>query len=529
MGWARGFEIGTRVAGDLLDTYNASKQRSELEKIANATPEQSQGFTADQGDQVRAAAESGQYDVGYDDASKSYTVTPKADPTQTGRIGMQGVTDFNGQRTAGAMSESQVANSRQRAMAGVVMKSDPVQGMRMMRDVTQGERDDQRFGWEKDRNEREMRQGKEQEADKETMRGVEQSAGEWFKARLTGPDGTQRAATIDDQLAASQYRAAKLVEAGKLDAAEQVFSKYAATASIKIRLQTDERDQALGVAAAGLASGNFDAVKDFYNKYIPDGAHVTNVGKGPKGEIVIERESADGLPMPPTTMKDTGQLVKALESFKNPTAIYDYAQNEFRNNLALKADSRAGAQLGLAQNADKRAQTIFDTEAPVHEANAAIAQLKIDLAQTEDPVEQARLSEKISALASGRRGAGAQHDPADLIKANALVKNGIYPSQGEALDAIVSKPDKLYQTYKDSAMKVTMNADASIESAKKMMADDGWVKSSGGTWKRAGGAAAAPAAGATFSSEADAEAAVKAGKIKKGDRVIVNGKAGTWK
>jgi hypothetical protein len=34
--------------------------------------------------------------------------------------------------------------------------------------------------------------------------------------------------------------------------------------------------------------------------------------------------------------------------------------------------------------------------------------------------------------------------------------------------------------------------------------------------------------GNTFASEADVEAAVKAGKVKKGDRITVNGQTGTW-
>lgn len=529
----------------------AEQQRLELEKIGNAQPEQSQGFTPDQGDQVRAAAESGQYDVGYDEASKSYTINPKADPSQTGRIGMQGVTDFNGQRTAGAMSESQVANSRQRAMAGVVMKSDPVQGMRMMRDVTQGERDDQRFGWEKDRNERDLRKASE---DDDFQKGLQaeygnsifakkmggfapelqayQQADAQYKARLQAgetpatigpaPQAPKRpdyslAESLADNGRLLAFKATK----GKADPTE--LMKYAETFK---KVSDEGYGQALKLAQSGAPLAK---VAETFNqsgsvKFDPAAVVSDQMVKG-----------ADGVPSRVIKFKDeAGQVhtINALSELDSIGQAESYFNRFFKgedNRRGNEAGMRAGAQLGLAQNADKRAQTIFDTEAPVHEANAAIAQLKIDLAKTEDPAEQARLSEKISALASGRRGAGAQHDPADLIKANALVKNGIYPSQGEALDAIVSKPDKLYQTYKDSAMKVTMNADASIESAKKMMADDGWVKSSGGTWKRSGGAAAAPAAGATFSSTQDLEAAAKAGKIKSGDRVIVNGKAGTWK
>lgn len=73
---------------------------------------------------------------------------------QTGVIKPQRVTDFQGKRTAGEMSDSQVANARQIAMAGVIGKNDPVTGARMMREVKSAERDDQRFGWEQQRAER---------------------------------------------------------------------------------------------------------------------------------------------------------------------------------------------------------------------------------------------------------------------------------------------------------------------------------------------------------------------------------------
>lgn len=356
MGWARGFESGSRAMGDILDTYFKSKERGELADIAKAKPEEMQGFTTDDTAQLEAAAKSGQYDIGTktkdDGTFEAYTITPKSDPTQTGVIAQQGVTDFMGNRTAGSMSPDQANTARERAMAGVIMKRDPIQGMRMMRDITQAGRDDERYGFEKTRNEREMRLASEQDADKLFAKNMDSEVGDWFKSRLTGPDGQPRSATVDDHLAASQYRAAKLVQAGKPDAAGQIMKDYNAQALVKIQLEGAQRNEALGKTAAALASGDTNAVRDFYNQYVPDGARVTDVAKGPKGEIVIQRERLDGTPMPPTTMKDTGQMLAALSTFKDPMALYNWSQNEFKNNLAIKADKRA-------DNADGRAGAQF--------------------------------------------------------------------------------------------------------------------------------------------------------------------------
>lgn len=148
MGWASGFSAGTNLGKTLVNTYNQASQEDELRKIANEKPVESTGFTADQGAQLEAAAKTGQYDIGYDQEAKAYTVTPKSDPSKTGMVSMQGVTDFMGNRTAGRLDESQVNNAKLRAMAGVLGKTDPLQSTRLMREVTQGERDDKRFGWE---------------------------------------------------------------------------------------------------------------------------------------------------------------------------------------------------------------------------------------------------------------------------------------------------------------------------------------------------------------------------------------------
>lgn len=143
MGWASGFRTGSQVGRDALDTYEKSKLQRELGRVRDATPEQVEGFTAEQGEQLRLAGESGQYDIGFD-ASGNYTVTPKVGG-ETGTIARGLNTDFLGQRHAGQLSADQIATQRGLGYADVVSAVDPIRGLELRRGIKQGQRDDRRF------------------------------------------------------------------------------------------------------------------------------------------------------------------------------------------------------------------------------------------------------------------------------------------------------------------------------------------------------------------------------------------------
>lgn len=515
----QGFDAANKVGKDFAIAKLSNEketpvytegQGQELEAIANAKDENGQPYYA------LDATPDGKYTVtpnfkGVDGAS----ATPAT-------IAASGVS-YLGKTYDKPLTDSGRSAAKQLAMAGIMDQFGDAEGgmrfrdsaNRMQREEKADAQNDQRFAWDKARNERDIRQGDQAEKDQGILRDVDQQTADWFKGRLKNADGTDRAATVDDHLAASQFRAAKLTEAGKVSEAGKVIADHNAQALVKIQLDSAQRDQDLAKTAAALNAGDLGAVKDFYNKYVPDGARVTNVTRDATGHINIERETMDGRKMPPTVMKDTGQMVSALASFKDPMSLYNWSQNEFRNNLALRADARAGA-------AEGRAQAEFDSKGSMRDAAEAEADLRLKIANADDSTPEGRAEiqrtqSKLLALKTGTRGALAGHDPADIVKARTLVAQGVYPSEGEALDALVSKPDKLYQTYKDAAMKTTRNADKSIESAKKMMADDGWVRSSSGTWKRSGGVA-----GAKPATQADAETQAKAAIANGADKDKVN-------
>lgn len=171
----------------VYDTVGKVGQDFELSRVANAKPTTTEGFTAEQGEQLRQAGEAGSH-VNYDQGAKAYTITPKLGAEEMGPaapkiVAQQGVTDFLGTRTAGIMGQDQQNSARFKAMAGVISKYDPVAGMKLQREAKNDERDDQRFAWEKSRGEREMKKADKDEAYEE---GLQKEYGQTQFARNMG-------------------------------------------------------------------------------------------------------------------------------------------------------------------------------------------------------------------------------------------------------------------------------------------------------------------------------------------------------
>ena len=488
-----GFSDFVRNFGLAYDTTRRVGDDIQLAQIANAKPEQSQGFTTEDQRQLEAIsnakdAEGNPLYTVTNNEDGSRTVATTADPSMRGTIAQKGVTDFLGKRTEGTLTDDQITSARQQAMAGVISRTNPVVGMQMLNSIKQGLRDDQRFGWEQATNERALRKADQADADEEAIRGADAATSEWLQNRLRGEDGTTRAGTVDDHLAASSFRAMKLAEAGRLNEASQVYRDYAAQSMIKLQMEAASRDEALGKASAALAAGDLDGVKDFYNRFIPDGAHVTSVKRDKGGQIVIERETSDGRKLPSTVMKDTGQLASALTAFKDPMAIYNYAQNEFRNNLAIRADNRAAA-------ANSREQAAFDAQAPQRQLGGTIATLQLGLGNTDDPKERAAIQGKLTAMQGGL---GLDKDqPAEVKLARAFMSAGLAGDMREALEMATSKkgksPDELHSEFVTAGVKNMAKPEDAVKAADDVMKSMGYEKK-GSRWSAPKGDGAAGAA-----------------------------------
>jgi hypothetical protein len=334
---------------------------------------------------------------------------------------------------------------------------------------------------------------------------------------------------MDDHLAASQYRASALTEAGKVEAAGKAIADHNSQALIKIQLDTAQRDQDLTKTASALAAGDLNSVKDFYNKYVPDGAKVVSVTRDDKGQINIQRESMDGRPMPPTIMKDTGQLTSALAAFKDPLALYNWTQNEFRNNLATNADKRGDKQLALEGQRVKLAVDAADSTSEDRDLmrTAGVAYEKARQAGDQPGMNAATLD--LIKAGGTNPGAASANDPAEVKLARAMMQAGMATDMKGALEMAISKKgqsaDEMHKSFVEAGIKNMSSAEDSVKKADDVMGAMGFKKV-GGRWSQTPGAAT-PATPTKPASEADAQAQAKAAVAGGADKTAVNARLKT--
>lgn len=154
MGWASGLQAGIQLG----NAFKQGQERRRMEDIQQATPETSQGYTAEQGAQLEAMAkainpETGRpyYQVNAGEGG-NYTVTPDftesqrpvgltGTPTENAPIAydQQRVTNFLGKRYEGELAPERVEGLRTRAMAEAT--ADPRMRQQMLMEATRAERE----------------------------------------------------------------------------------------------------------------------------------------------------------------------------------------------------------------------------------------------------------------------------------------------------------------------------------------------------------------------------------------------------
>ena len=165
---------------------------------------------------------------------------------------------------------------------------------------------------------------------------LDKDYGDWMSKRLVGEDGSYRSPTFDDNIAGAQYRASQFIKAGLPDQALAQQKDFAQAASAQIQLQDHVRRQAIDSTVSRVAAGDLEAAKEFYHKFVPDGANVTNVTKNKDGSISVERETLAGQKLPPTTLPDAKHLMQSIVGMADGKAVLAYAQQEFDNNVKLQ-------------------------------------------------------------------------------------------------------------------------------------------------------------------------------------------------
>ena len=187
MSFGAQFLAGQRFAQGLVETYRDAQQRRELGEISKAQPVNADFLSDDASAKVQAAAADPTQQIGYDVGAKAYMATPKLGedemgPAQPKQIATAApMTELLGNRTPGTMTPDQVSSAKFKAMADVIAKGDPIQGMRLQREVKQGERDDERW-------EREKRKAIEEE---DFQKGQQAEFGQTIYSKRMGDYATQ--------------------------------------------------------------------------------------------------------------------------------------------------------------------------------------------------------------------------------------------------------------------------------------------------------------------------------------------------
>lgn len=549
-----GFNSGYELTGRVL-------RDRDLREVAQAKPVQDQGFTPEQGAQLEAAAKSGQYDLGWDPEKGAYTVTAKSDPASVGTVAPGQRTSFLGQVLDAPPTADQQRSMRAEAQAGVLEQHGDLEGANRVRTAlkqgaladlqlenakAESGRSAQRFDWEKmDRERLQAERGREDAYRTGREDLYRQSAiGQKATAYSTAMKKFEaEKAAYDERVAAGDKAAVppvapekpsysmgeSMLDHANLLAHEVQFGKASPEQFIKFtQLQRQLMDEGyLKVLRMAQTGAPLTAVVEAFNKSGEtkiDPASVTAdklvKRDGGTQSRLITFKRPDGTTQTIDTLAELDALGKAGDVFDRAFKAHSMAMQE--GQLKVSQGNLGVAAGGLALRREE-----FAAGADVREANAEVAKVRTQLANTDDPKEIASLEAKLQALTTGQKGSrpGAGADPADVKKAQALVGAGKAPDIGTALEIVMLKPDQQHKEFVNAALKGGLSTpERAVKDADATMKLMGWERK-GTNWAKVGEGGGQ----ASFASEAEVEAAAKAGKIKPGDKVVVNGRTATWR
>jgi hypothetical protein len=356
--------------------YGMSKRWQEdraVDEVMKAKPEDTTQFTQGDSEQLRAISEARDAD-----GNLAYQVTPN----EQGGYGLKvrgqdgGYAPVEGQQfqprqqqsflgktyEQGQLTPETMDNARYGALADVKARFNPAEGLRMRREnrqMARQEKQDARADVLAEREDTKWNRENDALAREEQRR---KAGMDWFNQRLVNTDGSQRQAGPEDITAFRTYRAGQYLADGDMDGYIKETDAYSQAAVRQIQMQNAERQQAIGPAVAAMASGNFEGVRNFFNKYSTDGSQVTSIANDPKGGIVVQRASVDGAPLPPHTFKNVEELAAGVLSTYDPKAFMDWNNTQWSRNMEQRRMVMEQERLNLqrqqvgisARNADRR-------------------------------------------------------------------------------------------------------------------------------------------------------------------------------
>ena len=375
MGWASGLQAGIQLGRAVKE----GQERRAMEKIQGATANEFQDYGTAGTQQIQGLQTSGAYDVqaipGAEGQTPTLRYTPKQGldlqgdmPAPAGAyidVAPQRMTEYLGQRYEGGLAPERMETIRTRAMANAI--TDPARRQQALLAVTGEERAQKaaeyaaagekrtQAGFETQQTaanltiEEQRRLKKQRDEDEARQK---QLSKDWTdRLSVKDADGNvtgMRPPTSEDMMWAAQSNAKNLAAAGKTTEALASFKDYMTTAKGQIELQGAERTEAIRTAAAKVNNNDFSGAKDFYDKFVPDGAKVKEFKPNADGSITVKRVDLNGSPLPDTkTTKD--EILKGLVAFNDPAKLIDYAQQSFMNNIQTEQLGISRSQLGISQ------------------------------------------------------------------------------------------------------------------------------------------------------------------------------------
>lgn len=275
---------------------------------------------------------------------------------------------------------------------------------------------------------------REEDIDKKII-DIDKQSGDFLTKRLTGEDGTIRTATADDMIAQIQHRASLLQKGGLGREATNAMKDWQGIAVNAIQLTSAQRNEDLGRVATAIAAGDLKPAQAFYDKYVMDGAKTTGITQNKDGSITVSRVRDDGVALPDKVVKGgANELLSALNSFRDPMSLYNFSQNEFKNNLQVRqvkaTETSAQAALSRAKGAEEL------TKANKELIDARIENLKARTKGLEapPPLTEAQITARArSMVTNGERNpvTGKKFTTDEAVK---FVKSGGRDPVAEALD-----------------------------------------------------------------------------------------------
>ncbi len=280
-----------------------------------------------------------------------------------------------------------------------------------------------------------LRRGQREEDTENKILDVDKRSSEYLTKRLTNADGTMRTADATDLVAQVQNRAVLLNEAGLGREATKALQDWQGIAVNTMQLQKGQRENDLQVAVGALAtSGDLGPARAFYDKYVLDGAKVTNLKQNKDGSITVSRVRDDGVKLPDEKLASVQALVAGLNSFRDPMALYNYSQDQFKNNLQVRQVAATEASAKAAQSRAEDARELTKANKGLIDARIANLEARTKALGEAPPLSEAQVTARAKEMLKSRPINPQTKKPYTITEATEFIKSGGRDPVADALD-----------------------------------------------------------------------------------------------